>query len=499
MNVNRRNFLKTCGIGVVSFSLGNVFSACKEKSTTPNIIFIMADDMGYGDPGCYNPQSKTPTPNIDRLAGQGIRFTNAHSPGSVCVPTRYGLLTGRYPFRVDLKKHRETSLIEPGRLTLGSLLQKHGYKTACVGKWHLGFENLRNIDYSKPFRGGPVDRGFDYFFGMHASLDIQPYYYIENDRCVEPPTDKIAANQSKGVTPIQGAFWREGNIAPGFKHDEVLPVFSDKAIGFIESQQAIEAPFFLYLALAAPHTPWLPTGKFKGQSKAGDYGDFVAQVDATIGRIMKTLDKTGLASNTLLFFTSDNGPVWYEQDVKRYDHKSTHFLKGMKGDVWEGGHRMPFIARWPGKIAPNSTSHENICFTDMLATFAALMGDKLPENAGEDSYNILPALVGQEYEKPLRGAIVIENRAIIQGDWKLIFGSGKGGISGRYSKQQRDESEPKGQKGELYNLKEDPSEQKNLYDERPERVRHLSELMEKYKRHGRSVGYRETKFKDKFY
>ena len=216
MNINRRDFLNTMGIGAVSFCLGNVISACKNKSTPPNIIFIMADDMGYGDPGCYNPQSKTPTPNIDRLASQGIRFTNAHSPGSVCVPTRYGLLTGRYPFRVDLKKHRVTSLIEPGRLTLGSVLQKHDYKTACVGKWHLGFENLRNIDYSEPFHGGPVDRGFDYFFGMHASLDIPPYYYIENNRCVEPPTDKIDASQSKGVTPIQGAFWREGKIAPGF-------------------------------------------------------------------------------------------------------------------------------------------------------------------------------------------------------------------------------------------------------------------------------------------
>jgi len=488
VNLNRRDFLNTLGIGTLSFCLGNMFSACKQKSTSPNIIFILADDMGYGDPGCYNPQSKTPTPNINRLASQGIRFTNAHSPGSVCVPTRYGLLTGRYPFRRDQKENRGTSLIEPGRLTLGSLLQKHGYKTACVGKWHLGFDNLSNIDYTEPFRGGPVDRGFDYFFGMHASLDIPPYYYIENDRCVEPPTDRIEASFSEGVTPIQGAFWREGKIAPGFKHDEVLPTFLDKATIFIKNQQTHEAPFFLYFALTAPHTPWLPTEKYKGQSQAGDYGDFVAQVDAAIGRIMKTLEETRLDSNTLLFFTSDNGPVWYEQDVKRYDHKSTHFLKGMKGDGWEGGHRMPFIARWPGKIAPNSISHENICFTDMLATFAALMGDELPKNAEEDSFNILPALVGQEFKKPIREAIVIENRAIIQGDWKLIFGRGRGGLNRRYTKEQIKDFELKGQKGELYNLKEDPSEQKNLYNERPEIVRHLSELMEIYKLQGRSAG-----------
>jgi len=492
--VNRRDFLKQLGTGLIPimtpnliFSHGcNKFAAPSDK---PNIIFIMADDMGYGDPGCYNPQSKTPTPNIDRLAGQGIRFTNAHSPGAVCVPTRYGLLTGRYPFRTNIRKHKKTSLIEPDRLTIGSILQKHGYKTGCIGKWHLGFENLDKIDYSKPMKGGPFDRGFDYFFGMHASLDIPPYYYIENDHCVEAPTEEIEASHSEGVTPIQGAFWRKGKIAPSFKHDEVLPKFTAKALSFIKDhhEQDTKRPFFLYFALAAPHTPWLPTAEFKGKSKAGDYGDFVTQVDNSIGQIMKTIQQLGIAGNTLLFFTSDNGPVWYEPDVERYDHKSTHFLKGMKADVWEGGHRMPFIARWPGKIKENSISHETISFTDMLATFSALMGDKLPENSGEDSYNILPALLGKKYEKPIREAIVIENRAIIQGDWKLIFGSGKGGISGRYFKQQIDDSALNGLKGELYNLKDDPSEKNNLYDKRPDIIESLTKLMDKYKREGRST------------
>ena len=487
--MNRRSFLKDVGMGAATLCLGELFTACTKKPAKPNIIFIMADDMGYGDPGCYNPQSKTPTPHIDRLAGQGIRFTNAHAPGAMCIPSRYGLLTGRYPFRRT--RSRDTkSLIEPGRMTLGTLLQKHGYRTACVGKWHLGFDNLKDIDYSQPFRGGPVDRGFDYFFGMHASLDIPPYYYIEDDRCVEPPTDSIEASHSEGVTPIQGAFWREGRIAPGFKHDEVLSLFTDKAGAFIKSQESAGAPFFLYLALTAPHTPWLPTGEFRGQSEAGDYGDFVAQVDASVGRIMKILDETGLAGNTLIFFTSDNGPVWYEQDVERYDHRSTHFLKGSKGDAWEGGHRMPFIARWPGRIAPHSKSDENICFTDMLATFAALMGDKLPENAGEDSFDILPALIGKGYERPLRGAIVIENRAIIQGDWKLIFGNGQGGLSLRYSRKELDESETQGQRGELYNLKEDPAERLNLYERRPETVRRLTDLMETYRRLGRRARLR---------
>jgi arylsulfatase A len=487
MNINRRSFLKTIGAGVVSWNMANAFFACKKTSARPNIIFIMADDMGYGDPGCYNPGSKTPTPNIDRLANQGMRFTNAHSPGAVCVPARYGLLTGRYPFRTDLGKQNRTSLIEPNRLTIGSLLQKHGYKTGCIGKWHLGFDDFDKHEYSKPMKGGPFDRGFDYFFGMHASLDIPPYYYIENDRCVEAPTEDIEASHSEGVSPIQGAFWRAGKIAPGFKHDEVLPLFTEKAVAFIKDGQTSQAPFFLYFALAAPHTPWLPNDEFKGKSESGEYGDYVAQVDGSVGRILDTLGRLGMEDNTLLFFTSDNGPVWSERDVQRYDHRSTHYLKGMKGDAWEGGHRMPFIARWPGKIAGNSVCHENICFTDMLATFAALMGDTLPENSGEDSFNILPALVKDTYKKPVREAIVIENRVIIEGDWKLIFGSGKGGISRRYFKRQADESEKTAQKGELYNLKDDPSEDKNLYGERPDLVQHLTELMEKYRLEGRSA------------
>ena len=213
----------------------------------------------------------------------------------------------------------------------------------------------------------------------------------------------------------------------------------------------------------------------------------MAQVDNSVGQIMETLQQLGIAGNTLLFFTSDNGPVWYEQDVKRYDHKSTHFLRGMKADVWEGGHRMPFIAKWSGKIKQNTTSQEIISFTDMLATFSALMGDKLPENSGEDSYNILPALLGENYDKPIREATVIENRAIIQGDWKLIFGSGKGGISSRYFTQQIDDSKLKGLKGELYNLKNDPSEKTNFYTERPEIVDRMTKIMNKYRREGRSA------------
>jgi len=482
--IHRRQFLQSLGLASASL----LFTGCARSRTSknPNIVFIMADDMGYGDPGCYNPDSKTSTPHIDRLAQQGIRFTNAHSPGTLCVPARYGLLTGRYPFRTDIAKHQVTSLIEPGRMTIGSLLQKNGYYTACIGKWHLGFDNINTIDYSKPMTGGPVDHGFDEFFGMHASLDIPPYYFIKNNFPVQPPTNDIGASHSEGVTPIQGEFWRAGKIAPGFKHDEVLSVFKEKALDFLNKQKKDRA-FFMYLALAAPHTPWLPTGKFRGTSKAGEYGDFVVQVDDAIGQVLAKLEKLGFTKNTIVIFTSDNGPVWYEQDIKQYNHRSTGFLKGMKADAWEGGHRMPFIARWPGHIKPGSESDEVICFTDMLATFAEIVGDTLPEYAGEDSYSILPVLLQQNYNKPLRQATVIEDRAIIQGEWKLILGSGLGGLHARYSSELQSKKKEGDKTGELYNIKADPSEIHNLYEQHPEIVSRLYQLLETYREKGRSV------------
>ncbi len=486
-NCNRRTFLKAvCGGSAALMTAGNsVRAAAKGRQQRPNIVLIMADDMGYGDVGCYNPESKIPTPNIDRLAEQGVRFTNAHAAGAWCVPSRYGLLTGRYPFRTVL--NTQQSIIEEGRMTIGSLLQDNGYYTACIGKWHLGFEGgSKDIDWDKPMRGGPVDRGFDYFFGMHASLDIPPYYYIENDRCVQPPTGHIGASHSSNVTPIQGAFWREGPIAEGFKHAEVLPRFTRKAIDIIDKhgQAQTNEPFFLYLALAAPHTPWLPTGKFQGVSDAGDYGDFVAQVDAAVGQVLDKLDEAGLTGDTLVIYTSDNGPVWFDQDIDKYNHRSVYHLRGMKADSYEGGHRMPFIARWPGKTKPGSMSDETICFTDMLATFAAILGETLPEDAGEDSYNILPALLGESPREPIREATVVHN-SIRAGDWKLILGRGQGNLSRRYAGKY----EPKGPrtKGELYNLSDDISESNNLYAEHPEIVERLTELMKRYKKQGRST------------
>ncbi|HKJ68544.1 MAG TPA: arylsulfatase [bacterium] len=488
---SRREFLRTVALGSLAFLLP-CCSRVNNQTAPPNILFIMADDMGYGDPGCYNPESKAPTPTIDRLAREGMRFTDAHAPGAVCVPSRYGLLTGRYPFRMT--REPGTSLIAPDRMTIGTLMQEHGYHTGCVGKWHLGFDGGTKLDrdFSTPMRGGPVDRGFDYYFGIPASLDIPPYYYIENDQVVEPPTDHIAASSSEGWSPIQGAFWREGGIAPGFTHREVLPEFAEKAVSFLDqhSQNHRDQPFFLYLALAAPHTPWLPGEDYEGDSGAGMYGDFAVHVDAAIGRVLSTLVELGLQQNTLVVFTSDNGPVWYDDDVEEFRHDSAGMLRGMKGDIWEAGHRMPFIARWPGHIRPGSESGETICFTDMLATFAGILEVDLPPEAGADSYNILPILLEEEYEQPLREATIHYSTArffaIRQGRWKLVPHRGSGG----FSEPRRITPGPGEPEGQLYDMEVDPRETTNLYQDRPEVVKRLSALLDSYRQQDRTVSSR---------
>ncbi len=448
----------------------------------PNIVFIMADDMGHGDARCFNGESKIPTPNIDRLAKDGIRFTDAHAPAAVCVPTRYGLMTGRYPFRMT---RLSGPLIAPGRLTVARLLKTEGYTTACVGKWHLGFENQKNPRSGQRLAGGPLDHGFDQYFGIPASLDQPPYYYIENDRCVAAPSERIEASDSPGWTSIQGAFWRSGGIAPGFKHADVLPKFTEKAIAFLAEREPSK-PFFLYVALAGPHTPWLPHEKFVGKSLASMYGDFAHEVDHCVGEILDELDRRELTENTLVIFTSDNGPVWYPHDVDKYGHSSTGVLRGMKGDAWEGGHRVPFIARWPGKIRPGTKSSEVICHTDMLATFAAIVGRELPDDAGADSFDISPALLGKSSDKPLREATVFQSSdrvlAIRQGPWKLIPQLGSGG----FSKPRRVKPEPGGPTGQLYDLEKDPPESKNVFLDHPEIVAKLKGLLERYRREGRS-------------
>jgi len=454
-----------------------------KRDAHPNIIFVMADDMGFGDLQSYNPESKIETPHLARLAKEGRRFTDAHAPASVCVPTRYGLMTGRYPFRMNRGRG---PLLEPNRPTLPSVLKQAGYKTAMIGKWHLGVEHEKNPAANQKLGGGPVEHGFDHFYGIPASLDIPPYYWIHNDRPVAPPSEKIDDNNTPGWTRIQGAFWRGGGIAPDYKHIDVLPIIRDRSADYIEAAAKSDKPFFLYVALPAPHTPWLPTKLFEGKTPVSDYGDFVLMVDDLVGRLLGALDKTKQADETLFIFTSDNGPVWYSQDVEKYKHSSVGPLRGMKGDAWEGGHRMPFIARWPGHIPAGSKSKEVICHTDMIATAAAITGQKLPTNAGEDSYNLLPAFLGKK-TKPIREATVHQSSrrylAIRQGNWKLIPGLGSGGFS-KPSTVKPKKGEPAGQ---LYNLKNDLGEKSNLYAKRPKIVKRLTALLEKYKKENRST------------
>lgn len=469
-----------------------------ESGDRPNIIFLMADDMGYGDPGCYNKDSKIPTPNMDRLAGQGIRLTDAHTPSAVCTPTRYGVLTGRYCWRSRLKSGvlwgYSPALIDTGRTTVASLLKSHGYNTGCVGKWHLGLGDQEKTDYAQPLVPGPNSYGFDYFFGIPASLDMEPYVFVENTRPLELPTETVAASKMRRVGGE--GFWRGGPIAPSFRHVDVLPRITEKAIAFIRRQAgptdgrcpSPDKPFFLYFPLSAPHTPWLPTAEFAGKSKAGPYGDFVTQVDWTIGRVMQTLDELKLSDNTLLIVTSDNGAHWKPGDIEEFGHRANRHLRGQKADIWEGGHRVPFIARWPGRIQPGTTSDETVCHTDLLATCAAIVGAELPKDAGEDSYNILPALLGEKRDGPIREATVHHSArgvfAIRRGDWKLILGRGSGGFSVPRVIQPKP-GEPTGQ---LYNLKDDPSESNNLFQQRPEIVKRLNSLLEEYKTKGRSRG-----------
>lgn len=449
----------------------------------PNIVFILADDMGYGDVGAYNPASKIPTPHINRLADQGMQFMDAHASASVCVPSRYGLVTGRHPHREQTDEWRERPLTRPDQATIATLLRNRGYATYMVGKWHLGFEGGTNYDCSQPLQGGPIDRGFDHYFGIPASLDQPPYFYIRDDGCAAAPTDTTEGNQSEEAiwTDIQGAFWRAGNVAPNFRHDEVLPRFSKETVSYLNAHQEErgQTPFFMYLALAAPHTPWLPPDSLRGTSDAGLYGDFVTQVDQAVGRVLNALDRLDVSSNTLVIFTSDNGPVWYEEDEERFGHRSTHRYRGMKADAWEGGHRVPFIARWPDRIPEGTTSDQLLSFTDMPATFADLAGPALSPDS-TDGHNARPVFTAERDSIERDGAVFQSTYylAVRDGPWKLIPGLGSGGFISTPNTRAPDPGEPDGQ---LYHLGNDPAEQNNLYDERPEVVERLMNQLRRYR------------------
>lgn len=444
----------------------------------PNVVIILTDDMGYGDAGCYNPESKIPTPHIDALARDGLRFTDAHAPGPLCHVSRYGLMTGRYPFRKEIR-WKNNAVIDEDRLTLPGMLREAGYHTSMVGKWHLGF--FEDEKFEGPLRGGPADRGFDTYFGIRASTDIPPYFYIRGTRAVMPPTNHIEANSTEGWSPIQGKFWRAGGISPDLKLEEVTPRFTEEAIDVIGKHvtSGLEKPLMLYLAYPGPHTPWLPTGDFVGSTAVDLYGDFTHMIDAEIGKVLQALEDAKMSDNTLVIFTADNGPVWYDEDVERFGHDSAGGLRGMKADAWEGGHRMPFIIRWPDGIEAGRVTDHTICFTDIFATLAEITGAQIPEGQAPDSVSFLPVL--RDKDTVPREAIVMAagkgHFLVRSGDWKLITGPGSGGFS-RIPKEKLKKLPPV----QLYNLANDPGETENLQADYPEKVNELGELLDEIRK-----------------
>ncbi len=461
--------------------------AQEQKQRLPNVVIVLADDMGIGDPGCYNKLSKIATPNIDKLAKQGMMFTDMHSPSAVCSPTRYGLLTGRYCWRGVLKKSvcfgYDPMIIEVGRLTLASLLKQLGFSTAAIGKWHLGLGAEKPADYTRALKPGPNQIGFDYFLGYPAALDMKPYVIVENDRALAPPTEQMRASLPQRLGgPGE---WEAGPAMPGFKHVEVQPRFAKKAVEFI-GKQTKEKPFFLYFPLTGPHEPWVATAEFRGKSPAGPYGDYVMQMDATLGQIMKALDDGGHADNTLFIFASDNGADWLPEEVQIFRHKANADWRGMKGDIWEGGHRVPCAVRWPGKVKAGATSDETLSLVDVLATVAGIVGTKLPDDAAEDSFSFLPVLLGEKKAQPIRVSLIYHSYdgtfGIRQGPWVLCPGLGSRG----FTPPMQIQPAPGGPEGQLYNLQNDPGERQNLWLKEPEQVRRLTDLLEKAKKDGRT-------------
>ena len=467
--------------------------SCTEKQKQPNIIFILADDMGYGDVSYFDNNSKLKTENLDRMAQEGVVFTDAHSSSSVSTPTRYGILTGRYNWRSTLKNNvlygYDKALIPADRETMASMLRKNGYTTAGIGKWHLGWDwdnidaGKDKVDFSKPVQNGPTTRGFDYFYGFCGSLDMAPYVYIENDMPTSLP-DRETVNEGKY------SWWRKGPIGADFVHEEVLPNLVDRACNYIKEKAKADQPYFLYLPLPAPHTPILPTEEFRGKSGIGEYGDFVLMVDAMVGKVLQAVKESGEDGNTIVVFTTDNGcsPAAGIKEMEAQGHRPNSIYRGHKADLFDGGHRIPCILRWPEGTKPHEV-RQTVCLTDFYATFAAINGYKLMDSEGEDSYNLLPAIVSETEIDPIREATVhhsIDGQFTIrQGDWKLLLSASSGGWSAPTPTDTLAlDSLPPIQ---LYNMKYDPSETTNVDAEHPEIVSRLRALMAKYVREGRST------------
>ena len=480
----------------------------------PNILFILADDLGYGDVGCYNAEAKVRTPHLDRLAQAGMRFTDAHSPSTVCTPSRYSALTGQMAFRINYKGVFTgvggPCLIKENQLTLPQLLRAQGYTTAMIGKWHIGLsfldkegqritkggvEGVALIDYSRAIPDAPIHRGFDTFFGTACCPGTDFLYaFIDGDRIPVPPTGPL--DKTKLPKHPYAFDNRDGLIAPDYDLEELDLVFLKKSQEFLAAhvQKHPGKPFFLHHSTAAVHLPSFPARALQGSTKVGPHGDFIFEFDYVVGELMKTLEKLGVADNTLVIVTSDNGPEVSTVVNMRVDHAhdGARPWRGVKRDQWEGGHRVPFIVRWPGKIAPKSVSNQIISVTDVMATCAALSGATLPNNAAEDSFNMLPVLLGQVEQEQNRPYLLSQtinlSLAIRQGPWKYLDHKGSGGNNynqGEINRFALPDLVPNAP-GQLYNLDLDPGETNNLYFKNPERVSALKALLEQSKASGRS-------------
>ena len=465
----------------------------------PNLVYIFADDMGYGDVSCLNENAQFKTLNIDRLAAKGMRCTDAHSSSAVCTPSRYSVLTGRYNWRSILKSSvtggYSQPILENDRLTVASMLKEQGYKTACVGKWHLGLEwqlkdggiastyqDEEQVDFAAPISNGPINHGFEYYYGISASLDMPPYVYIENDSSTSMPTKMFEAVTGKKMM-------RAGLIGDDFKPEEVLTKTTEKIESLIDDYAKDDDPFFIYFPLPAPHTPILPADEFIGKSGTNEYGDFCLHVDDTVGRVMKALERNGLTDNTIVIFTSDNGcsPAANFDELAECGHNPSYIFRGHKADIYEGGHRIPFLMRWPETIKADSKSSQTFCLTDLMATMAEITGYELPDNAAEDSVSNLSIWKGTATE-PVREATVHHSIngsfSIRKGNWKLEMCPGSGGWS--YPRPGTDDMSdlPPIQ---LYNLASDIGERQNVQDDNPEVVEELKSLLSTYVKNGRST------------
>jgi arylsulfatase A len=498
--ISRKILIVFIGLVYLTFS---AYSSSKQKIKNPNIVIIYTDDQGYGDVSALNPEAKFNTPNIDKIANEGIIFTDGHSSDGVCTPSRYSLLTGRYSWRTALKKGVLRAdgpcLIEKDRMTIASLLKDNGYNTAMVGKWHLQMEFEGSLgvgrDWSEPFTDGPIDRGFDYFFGIPASMNYGILTYLENDKVLDPPllwtkkkkdsnprsySNEINPQAYRMTTPYQKEAGESGNwveVAPSFNDEKVLETLASKAVEYINQSTDNEnrdKPFFLYLPLTSPHLPHCTHPDFQGRSDCGNYGDFMEETDYRVGQVLAALKQNGLEENTIVIFSSDNGAETnYTYQMDTYGHFSSLNYKGGKRDIYEGGHRVPFLIRWPQIIKSGSVSEIPVCQTDYLATIADIIGVDIPDNAGEDSYSLLPMLKGEVNESNVRGPIIHHSAtghfAIREGKWKLNMLRGSGGSLKPAISKVAEGDAPY----ELYNIEEDPGETTNLYFDHLDIVRKL--------------------------